>query len=980
MDNGSFRRCGGSCAARAALACTVAWGAGAWGEGVVLRAETIAQWDFDGGLGSSTGQAALTAAAASPAAAPSVTFEDATIAGAPAEAAHFSRGTYFRIHPGFAANGGGVYVNRYTLILDVMFPDRSPSGGWAALLQTNDTNSNDADWFVNPAGGIGMAGSFLGSVPEGEWNRLALVVDLVDGTMSNYVDGVKVHEIAGQSLDGRFALYSTGDGAREGFLLFADESGDNAEGTVNAVQARDVALCPEDLAAIGGISSGPLAPTPIAPKPCAPVANPDFAIKEGPYLQWATETEISVLWETNSPADGTLSYRRSGGPWIDVAGEDGRRIHEIRLSGFSPGETVEYRVRSKQGTNEVASDVSTFTTNPPEPVPFGFVIWGDNHVNPPVFGALVDSMAARSPDLAVSCGDVVDDGNVYAEWGRGLLTPLKPLAKSVPFYVAIGNHEGNAHWFYDYLAQPGNEHWFSFDYAGCHFTIIDTNFAFGPSSEQYEWIRSDLFSDAAQDAKWLFTFHHHPPYSEIYEEVIYAQVRMHLVPLYEAAGVDINFTGHIHDYERGIYTPPDTGRRIVYLQTSGAGGRLWDDEFGGDYEQIEKVIQYVHHYCEVRIDDSTLTFKAIDLDENIIDSFTLEQLPRSGEPPPPPPPPPAGGKAITQWDFEDSDLSASFGPGRLDFLGGEAGATAARTAFGTTESFGIPGIQGESASVMKLPKASLPALGFRVAPEAPTNGGGTYLNEYTLAFDLLIPSASFASDAWFAFFNTNVDNANDGDLFVKLDTGGIGISGAYSGEVLADTWQRVVAVFRYEGGEIVLHKFIDGREVGSQSVGPIDGRWSINGKEATRPWFLLFTDNDGETSSAYLSSFLFADRPLSAAEVAGLGRARASGIILGLCEISSCKLSFRRGDANSDGTVDLTDAVSTLWYLFADTNPIACPKAMDVNDDGAVEITDAIHSLEFLFRGGRSIEPPFPLCGEDPTDDALLCVPPGPCG
>ncbi len=154
--------------------------------------------------------------------------------------------------------------------------------------------------------------------------------------------------------------------------------------------------------------------------------------------------------------------------------------------------------------------------------------------------------------------------------------------------------------------------------------------------------------------------------------------------------------------------------------------------------------------------------------------------------------------------------------------------------------------------------------------------------------------------------------------------------------------KRVAVVFRHEGGGIRLHKFIDGALVGSQSIGPIDGRWSINGKDTTQPWFLLFTDDNGESSWGYLSSFLFADRPLSAAEVARLGSARASGIVSSPCEISSCKPSFRRGDANSDGTVDLTDAVSTLWYLFDDPIVAACPKAMDVNDDGAVEITDAV--------------------------------------
>ena len=50
---------------------------------------------------------------------------------------------------GIAPNGGGSYVNHYTLIMDIMFPAAS-SGQWRSLFQTNPGNSNDGDLFVNP--------------------------------------------------------------------------------------------------------------------------------------------------------------------------------------------------------------------------------------------------------------------------------------------------------------------------------------------------------------------------------------------------------------------------------------------------------------------------------------------------------------------------------------------------------------------------------------------------------------------------------------------------------------------------------------------------------------------------------------------------------------------------------------------------------------------------------------------------------------
>lgn len=364
------------------------------------------------------------------------------------------------------------------------------------------------------------------------------------------------------------------------------------------------------------------------------VGGSALALKEGPYLQWTTSSAVTVMWETTVAADSTLRYRREGDTWRERHDSRAVKIHEIRLFALDAGETVEYSVASHDGDSRVESGVHSLRTAPPEPGPFAFTVWGDNQTNPLVFGSLVQRMARGEPDLAMSVGDVVDDGDDYESWGRELLRPLRPLASWVPFYVAIGNHEKDSHWFYDYLAQPGNEHWFSFDYSGCHFVVIDTNYPFTPGSAQYRWLESDLFSRAAREARWLFTFHHHPPYSEIYEEFKYGQVRSFLVPLFEEAGVDVDFSGHIHDYERGIWVPPDTGRRIAWVQTSGAGGRLWEDEYDGEWDQIETVIQYVYHYCRVDVEGSSLRLRAIDTRGRVIDSFELTALPRQGETPP----------------------------------------------------------------------------------------------------------------------------------------------------------------------------------------------------------------------------------------------------------------------------------------------------------------------------------------------------------
>jgi hypothetical protein len=83
---------------------------------------------------------------------------------------------------------------------------------------------------------------------------------------------------------------------------------------------------------------------------------------------------------------------------------------------------------------------------------------------------------------------------------------------------------------------------------------------------------------------------------------------------------------------------------------------------------------------------------------------------------------------------------------------------------------------------------------------------------------------------------------------------------------------------------------------------------------------------------------------------------------------------FRRGDANSDGQVNLADVVFLLSYVFADSSRPECLDAADANDDGHVNAEDATTTVGFLFLGNGPISVPHPLCGTDSTEDELGCT------
>ena len=82
---------------------------------------------------------------------------------------------------------------------------------------------------------------------------------------------------------------------------------------------------------------------------------------------------------------------------------------------------------------------------------------------------------------------------------------------------------------------------------------------------------------------------------------------------------------------------------------------------------------------------------------------------------------------------------------------------------------------------------------------------------------------------------------------------------------------------------------------------------------------------------------------------------------------------FRRGDADSDLSVELTDAVFVLNYLFLAGQAPGCMDSADMDDNSAIELSDAIYVLNYLFLGGRLPPAPFPDCGEDSSADELDC-------
>jgi len=85
----------------------------------------------------------------------------------------------------------------------------------------------------------------------------------------------------------------------------------------------------------------------------------------------------------------------------------------------------------------------------------------------------------------------------------------------------------------------------------------------------------------------------------------------------------------------------------------------------------------------------------------------------------------------------------------------------------------------------------------------------------------------------------------------------------------------------------------------------------------------------------------------------------ADQIALGLKSIENNTIScpcFACGDANSDGTIDIADAVFLILFIFwggAAPGPCNYPFGMgDANGSASVDVGDAVYLISYIFAGG----------------------------
>lgn len=339
-------------------------------------------------------------------------------------------------------------------------------------------------------------------------------------------------------------------------------------------------------------------------------------ITRGPYLADGTTTSMTAVWWSASPGIGRVDYGLTPLTNESVTEGNAGLMHVVRIDGLSPDMRYYYHVKTDSDSGRLAS----FMTAPSPGTPFSFIIYGDTRSNNAAHRAVLARMPGTSPRFVVNTGDLVAS-NTVENWNAFFadLCDSTGVGSIAPYYASPGNHENGAMYF-DNVVLPANnaQHsssYYSFDYGDVHLISLNTEIDYSPTSPQQQWLRGDLASAAAHNAKFRIAYWHRPPYSTGHHGSD-LNIRALLCSPVEAGLVDLVLTGHDHDYER---TVPIHG--TTYVVSGGGGAPLYDAVADSAWTAYKEKST---HFCLFRVDGNSLTMKMVRASDGTVrDSLTV---------------------------------------------------------------------------------------------------------------------------------------------------------------------------------------------------------------------------------------------------------------------------------------------------------------------------------------------------------------------
>ena len=528
-------------------------------------------------------------------------------------------GSYYKMQHQMPPNGGGTFVNEYTLQYDFKVPS---TGVWHSFFQTDMSNSNDGDFFINTSGNIGVAavGYSVYKISPNEWYRM--VISVKNGShFICYLDGNPLISGNIQDINGRFSLESM-------LLVFADENGEDANIYCSELAIWNQALTAAQAAELGGYSHN----------------AGSFLMTRIPYLQGQGASTMTICWHDIAQTGTKVKFGTdSSSLSLEMSGtneliSDPYRWHTVKLTGLQANTRYFYRVVSGDGESVIYS----FKTLPDQNYTgkMRFVILGDTHASDTTMaGKVLRATRAKiselyGPDIEnhvngiFHSGDIVVSGSTPGHYSKQYFGPLSALSSNIPTMVVAGNHEMESPYFYQYLKlddqsafplNPAlNEKIWQLKVGNSLFIGLNTNIIAQYGEVQANWLDARL-NEAETDASidFVFVFFHHPPFSELWIVGGTNYVRNRLLPVIEKyTKVQEIHYGHTHGFERGTITSEKPGGDFRMICGGGGGGPLdpWAAGQNQDYNDVQVCISnYFFQILEIDIANHSFNNSAYSL-------------------------------------------------------------------------------------------------------------------------------------------------------------------------------------------------------------------------------------------------------------------------------------------------------------------------------------------------------------------------------
>ena len=304
-------------------------------------------------------------------------------------------------------------------------------------------------------------------------------------------------------------------------------------------------------------------------------------------------------------------------------------VCQVQLTGLQP-DTI-YCV--KLGKKEFKA--RTLPVQRPDRI--SFVTGGDMMHKPEWHKDGVQAMASRSPDFALIGGDLAyangQDWKRWLDWIEIYADHARSSdGLSIPFVVAIGNHEviggygqipEKAPLFYNIFSFPQeNDATYMIDmYEDLSVLVLNTNHT-RPVEDQVEFIEQAL--SLRKTRKHLFALYHFPAYGIVKGGLgnpISKSMRKHWTPLFDKYGLDAAFENDHHIYKRSKLIK---GGKVDESGTLYIGDGAWGVKtrsFDASDLWYVKEASPTLHVIEVVIENNVRTYRAINHDQKVFDEF-----------------------------------------------------------------------------------------------------------------------------------------------------------------------------------------------------------------------------------------------------------------------------------------------------------------------------------------------------------------------